>query len=191
MAASQEQRAGELFEAALEHAEEERSAFLLNYCAGDEALRSEVVGQTPTGQRRQNSLHSGQRRVGHLAHFDEEPIAGQMPQLELVGVPVDPLDANARQLEPFDKLRIDVLDAERLTGDRPGVLEAGVADVPGALAQRGRQARHGLRRGQARLFDAEIGVGAGSRRAIARQFFDAEIVGLGSDLRQSLVTFLI
>jgi hypothetical protein len=115
----------------------------------------------------------------HLGEHQLEPVALQVPHPQLVAVPagrqhLQALDGRGLRLRQF---RRRPQHAHVLPGGGVAILQAGVADVPGAHPQRLRQPPLRLVRGQAPLLDPQVGVLALAARLVGGDLLDHE--GLG------------
>jgi hypothetical protein len=144
--------------------------------AATESLLAEIVRHPALLERVEHrpNLHD----VGRvdLANLDDEAVALEVAQAQLVEVAVDPQDADAVDLERRDRLRGRAVDREHLAGDRAGVLHAGVADRLGVHAQGGGDTVDGVECGEVDLLDFAVDVLALAGWFVEGDFGDGEVL---------------
>jgi len=142
-----------------------------------EALRSERVGHAASDQLLERRLRRAD--VSHVAHHEREPVAAQVPALELVAVAHGLVHRDARHREALE-LR-DGLPRHRqpLKGDRLFVLHAGPAQISLGEAHVSRDEACDLDRRAAALLDPQkrvltVGQAVG---LVGRNLLDLKVLG--------------
>jgi len=140
-----------------------------------EPLIAEIVGNSllfECHKQLRHHLPCGRR---HVPQPDQEPVPPQVSHFQFIPMTAHVQDADAVQVQLADTLRITVLQAQPLTGHRPGVLLAGNTDGRRLHAQGRSDPCNGAVGGHARLLHHEIHMIAVSTGRIGRYFFHFEV----------------
>ncbi len=142
---------------------------------GAVALLAEEVGDADLLQHVQHVEGRLLRPFPDPPQADFETVAGQMPQAQLVAMIAGGEDAHPRKLQRHRLLRADAGNGNGLAGGGPGILEAGVADLPLGDPENPGELLQQVEGRQSALFHRQVKVFPLATGGVEGQFLDQKV----------------